>query len=140
MRYATLKDIVNQAKAQMTGGFGPYDADTYPVYPGPNDPSIPTGFILLTSYAGPGLNTDDLFDAQGWQIKVASEQHSYDDGEAIAFAIDRYLNRLYSGWYGGQWVADFQRVGGQPSVLMVDDADRTHFVCSYVVDVESMAG
>lgn len=137
MRYATLKDIVNQAKAAMSTPLAP---DVFPVHPGPRDPREPGAYILLTSYAGPGLNTDDLFDGQGWQIKVVGEQYDYDAAEAVAFEVDRYLRRLYSGWYGGQWVTHFQRVGGQPSVLLVDDADRTHFVCSYVVDVESMAG
>lgn len=133
MRYGAFKEIIETAK-QAFGIAG------FEVHPGPDDPRIPGSYILLTGYPGPGLNTDDLFDGEGWQVKVVGEQHAYESGEDVAITIDRYLRSLYSGYYGGQWVTNFQRSGGSPSPLLVDDADRTHFVCSYIADVDSMAG
>lgn len=133
MKFSTFKAIVDTFKTEQ--GF-----DQYEVYPGPNDPRIPGPYILLTGYEGPGLNTDDLFDAQAWQIKVVGDQYDYEGAENVAGLLDRYLRRLYSGQYGEQWVTSIYRSGGSPSPLLVDDANRTHFVCSFITDVDSMAG
>ena len=133
MRFSTLRSLIEQFKIEAS-------VDGFDIYPGPDDPRVPTSYILLTAYEGPGLNTDDLFDAQSWQIKVVGEQYNYESGESVSGLLDRYLRRLHSGWYGGQWVTSIYRSGGSPSPLLVDDANRTHFVCSFIVDVDSMAG
>lgn len=130
MRYATLKTLVEQFKAEQ-------GIEGFPVFPGPNDPPMPEPYILLTRYDGAGLSVDDLFDAVGWQVKVVGEQYDYEVAEDLAVRLDNYLRRLHSGRYSGQWVASVARAGGGPSALMVDDADRTHFVCSYFTDTSA---
>lgn len=127
MRYATLKTLVNQFKTTN-------NVKGYPVYPGPDDPRIPGSFVLLTRYDGAGLSVDDLMDSVGWQVKVVGEQHQYESPEDFIVQLDGFLRRLPSARYSGQWVADVARAAGGPSVLMVDDANRTHFVCSYYTD------
>lgn len=107
------------------------------IYPGPKLPDDPGRYVMLTRYGGSGLEVDGVFDGKGWQVRVVSKQNDYDSGEALSDWIDDFFTNLPSGKVGDLWVTGIQRVGGAPSPLMLDDADRTHFVCSYIASVES---
>lgn len=141
MRYRNFKALLRE----FLDGYPEYavsdnNPNPVPIYPGPDDPRIPTWYVLLTPYGGTGPNTEELFDGAGWQVKVVSEQGDYDSGEDLALLIDQYLRFLPSGTYHDEYVTSFQRSGGRPAALSVDDGDRTHFVCSYIIDVQSAAG
>lgn len=104
---------------------------------GPELPDVPGHGVLLTRYGGPGLETGEgILDARSWQVRCVGRQNSPDYAEGMADAIDIVFLSHYSRSVGGVWVSSIQRVGGAPAALMVDDADRTHFVCSYIVSVE----
>jgi hypothetical protein len=107
------------------------------IYPGPNLPDDPGRFIMLTRYGGRDFDVDGLIDNPSWQVRVASKQNDYDSGEVLADWIDAKFSSFHSQKVGDLWVVEIQRVGGAPSALMLDDADRTHFVCSYTASVES---
>lgn len=128
MLYATLKTFV----ADRLG----YDIEFYP------GPDLPTNtanrYILLTRTGGPGLETEGLIDVTGWQVRVAGSQNDYDDAERVAYDVDAiFLNSGYSQAVDGVWMVDAYRTGSPPTQLLVDDADRHHFVASYLVSVQS---
>lgn len=102
--------------------------------PGPSLPDIPGRFIMLTRYGGPGEHFEGVLDQIAWQVRVAGLQNDYDDAESIADAIDVAFLSIHSQYIDGNWVSGVQRVGGAPNPLLKDDAERTHFVCSYIID------
>lgn len=108
-------------------------------YPGPNMPDETANrFVVLTRTGGPGLTTEDLIDVHGWQFRCVGEQNSYDDAEELAFALDAIvLNHGHSQAVDGLWMVEFHRPGSPPTQLLVDNADRTHFVASYLASVQS---
>lgn len=106
------------------------------IHPGPDLPDIPDEFVVWTRYGGPGLELDGAMDARSWQLRAVGKQMDYDSAEEIADALDVALLSHHSSEVGGLWVSDIRRVGGAPNALMVDSAERTHFVCSYIVSVE----
>lgn len=131
MRYATFKEFAQAGLAGTPQEGAPFE-------PGPDLPNIPGRFVVLTRFGGPGLNTEDLFDGVGYQVRAVGEQVNYQDAEDLALAIDLwFLRKGFSQRVGGKWMTSIQRLGSPPTPLLVDDAERHHFVCSYVVDIES---
>lgn len=106
------------------------------IHPGPDLPNIAAPFVVWTPYGGPGEIIDGTADDRSWQARCVGRSHDYESAEDIATVIDIAVLSFFSSEVGGLWVSDFRRVGGAPSALLVDDADRTHFVCSYVASVE----
>lgn len=109
------------------------------VAPGPEMPDTATRFVVLTKTSGPGFETEMLIDREGWQVRAVGDQNDYDDGESLATAIDVLLVGLSGGGIvvGGKKVISIYRTAGPPTPLLRDDAERHHFVCSYIVSVES---
>lgn len=132
MRYSAIRDFIRDSVAA--------EYPTLVFHPGPVMPDIPERYVVLTPLPGAGLNTEGIFDASGWQVRSVGLQASYDDAEALASAIDAVLAFQPSQMVGDKWVTSITRIGGQPYVLMVDNANRTHFVASYLFDAESEVG
>lgn len=105
-------------------------------YPGPDLPDDPGKFVLWTRYGGPGEELEGVLDGVAWQARVVGDQNDYNSAENAADALDVALLSLFSQHIAGIWVSTVRRVGGAPNSLMVDDADRTHMVCSYIVSTE----
>lgn len=110
--------------------------EKFQIYPGPELPDIPEPFVVCTRYGGPGMDADGAIDQISWQFRSVGPQANYDAAEAAADAIDIAMISHFSAYVGGVWVSEIQRVGGPPTSLMTDEADRTHFVGSYTVSVE----
>lgn len=109
-------------------------------HPGPDDLQAPAGrFVLLTRIGGPGFSMEYLFDQVGYQVTSVGEQEDFEDAEGLALALDQVLVMARSQNYADLRLLQITRQGGAPSPLIVDDADRTRFVCSYIVEVESYA-
>lgn len=109
------------------------------IKPGPINPdSTPGRLIIVQSYGGPGEDLEGVLDQVSWQVRVIGRQNDYTDAEDVALQIDKSFLEWHSGYMfdGGPWLAGIQRVGGAPSPLLLDDADRTHFGCSYIFSVE----
>lgn len=132
-RYATLKGHVRGILD--TDDSGDFDPSKWSIYPGPELPDIPTPYVLLTPYGGPGEDAEGALDQRAWQIRVCGHQMSWEDAEAVANAIDMAFLRFYTQNVGNERVTSIQRTGGSPAPLNVDDADRVHFVCSYIFGV-----
>lgn len=110
--------------------------DDVMIYPGPELPDIPNRYVVWSRYGGPGMELDGAMDAKSWQMRVVGKQDDYESAEEVADAIDIAMLSHVSSHVGGVWVSNVQRAGGAPAVQLVDDSDRTHFVCSYIVSVE----
>ena len=110
------------------------------IYLGPDLRDYGGTYVLLTPYGGPGLDLEGVIDQRGWQVRCVGSQMDDNDestAEGIADAIDIAFISQHSQSIQGSWVVGVQRVGGAPASLNTnDDANRTHFVCSYTVSVE----
>lgn len=115
------------------------------IFPGPILPENPNYCVVLTRYGGAGLDADGALDVIAWQVRSIGKQNNYDSAEEIADTIDDgFLNHFSSYVFPNPedlnekiWVPSITRVGGAPNPLLVDDADRTHFVCSYNASTQS---
>lgn len=105
-------------------------------YPGPSLTDDSGSHVIWTRYGGPGEDADGALDDISWQARCIGLQGDYDSAESLADTLDLALLSLFSQRIGGIWVTRVQRVGGAPSALMIDDADRTHMICSYVIGTE----
>lgn len=112
---------------------------TVPVEIGPDLPEYPGEFLLITPTGGPGLQTDGYTDVHSFQVRAVGDQNDYDSAERLAVLAD--LNLLRLGMNSQEafdtWVVSISRSGGSPTVLMRDEAERHHFVASYLVEVDS---
>lgn len=96
--------------------------------------------ILLTRGPGPGLTLEGTFDRVIWQADVAGDQLDYQSAEDLALALDRILLLLDHSQNIGMdnaRILCFNRAGSGPVVARIDDGDRWHLTCSYLVTVES---
>lgn len=131
MRYESLKNFILVGLEST-----PYEGVA--VIPGPDERvAPPTRFLMLSGIGGPGLNTENLFDARSYQVLAAGEQGSFDDAEGLAYAVDAVFIDFYTRQVDGLWVTSIIRQGGPPTPLNVDDADRTRFTCNYIIDARS---
>lgn len=106
------------------------------IEPGPDDPNTATHFVKITRGPGLGLTAELAFDQYVYDVEVAGRQGDYDSAEDLAHKVDRFFLRFESQSVDGIRVLPGGR-GGGPSVLLIDDAKRWHFVCSYTLHVES---
>lgn len=104
--------------------------------PGPELPDTPDDSVIWTRYGGPGEDADGALDEISWQARCIGKQNDYNSAESLADAIDLNMISHFSSKVGDLWVSQIRRAGGAPASLLTDNAERTHFVCSYVVSVE----
>lgn len=109
--------------------------------PGPNRDALdlsPASLVLLTIGPGAGLSSEGVFDRPSVQVRAIGEQNDYDSAEKLAFDCDTGLLLIdHSQSVGGRWFTSFNRFGGNPALLLKDDADRYHFTCSYIYETEA---
>lgn len=107
-----------------------------PVTFGPElDEGFPGSYVVITGTPST-FTTERLFERVEFQIRAIGEQLDYGSAEALAATVDRLMDAR-SIRVGGLYVVEVERSAGGPSPLMVDDADRHHFVCNYYMEVES---
>lgn len=94
--------------------------------------------VVLTPVSGPGRQTDGLTEVVGWQARSVGEQRDYNSAEDLAWRIDDLFNAMNgTTTVENVRVISGYRLGSPPTLLMVDDAERHHFVCSYLLSVYS---
>lgn len=106
------------------------------ITPGPEVEDVPDECLVWTPFPGAGLDADGALDIRSWQFRAIGKQNDYESAEDIANVIDIAFLSHHSSRVSGVWVASISRVGGAPTPLLVDNGDRTHFVCSYLISVE----
>lgn len=132
----------SDVKGFLEAGLTSLDYDALPYFsPGPGtDPNIqaeaPDTMVVLTVGSGPGLDSEQIFDQAGIQVRAIGPQQDYDGGEQLAQDIDRLLVAIdHSQNVNNKWTLSVLRTGGPPSMLLKDDGDRYHFTCNYVWEV-----
>jgi len=137
MRYAILRDFL---MAFLAGR----EWDPMPTFvPGPGTDAnaldvTPDRLVMLTFGSGAGLSVEQVFDRPIVQVRAAGNQSDYDDGERLAYDLDRGMLSVDSSRdIGGVWVTGITRVGGNPQLLLIDDADRANFTCTYAMESET---
>lgn len=113
------------------------------ILPGPSGDLVvqklsPQRIIFATVGGGAGLTLEQLFDRPFITIRTVGRQGSYDDAEALAWAVDTALLQFVSnGVIGSAPITYLTRTGGAPTLLLKDSADRYHFTCSYIAETPS---
>jgi hypothetical protein len=129
----TIQAVIDRVKSVLPA---PYD--DYLLQPGINLPAVPIPFSMFSRLEGSGLEVEGVLDGIGVRVETVGQQHDYTSGEAFALAIDRaMLSPLVDYKIGSVHVANVDRFGGGPYEFEYDDANRYHFVCSYILAVQS---
>jgi hypothetical protein len=111
-------------------------------YPGPaadidaNDIS-PEMLVIISLWPGAGLDSEQVFDRAGVQLRTIGPQMDYSRGEQLAQDCDRAMLSLQISQYvNNKWTLSIQRAGGSPTLIQKDNGDRYHFYCNYIWEVE----
>lgn len=109
-----------------------------------DDDRYPDRHVDITPVQGPGMVIEWAYEVAAFQIRAVGDQFrgdpeaAQDDAEDLAFEVDQAL--LGGTWprqIGGLKVQWIKRAGGGPSLLEMDDADRAHMVCTYLIEIQS---
>jgi hypothetical protein len=97
----------------------------------------PDRLVVISITPGGGMAIENLIDRVPVQVRSIGAQMDHADAEQLAQDIDNIMNSLtVSRFIDGLWVVTIYRVGGGPSLLEKDSADRYNFTCSYIWEVK----
>lgn len=100
-------------------------------------------YILVTPLPGGPMTLEERAEQPSFQIRSIGEQSSGDNNDGLdtaevnAFRVDRFILTAFRPVIGGVPAIRLFRAGGSPAPLEMDDADRTHVVCTYGVEIAS---
>lgn len=109
--------------------------------PGPGSDQVvidqnPDEMCIISLTGGPGLDSEQVFDRAGLQIRTVGPQADYEGAETLAFNIDKALVSIdTSQAINGKHTLSIMRAGSGPSLLLIDDGGRYHFTCNYIWEV-----
>jgi len=134
IRYSHLRNYLQSYLTSL--GYDPLP--TFNPGPGEDANAVdvsPGRLVLLSKLPGAGLSVEYAFDRPAFQVRVAGKQGDYDDGEKLAEDCDTGLLKVdHSQYLEDVWVTSIVRAGGNPALLLIDDADRYHFTCTYIAE------
>ena len=117
-----------------TAGLNPQVA----VYEGPDLPADPGACIVVSWLPGPGYSLEQMLDTPAFQVRAIGPQDNPDDARILAAMLDQTLTRhRWPEVLAGTYVVEVRRAGGNPVLDRKDNAGRTHYVCTYLADVEA---
>ena len=145
MRFADVKSWAEGYLAALRDPDGQlvYTPYTPMVLPGPASDAIvqkssPNELVFLTLGGGAGMTTEGLFDQPFLSVRAIGRQNDFTGAENLAYFLDAGLLAFDSnGIIGNAPVLRVARSGGAPALLMMDDASRYHFTCSYIVETQT---
>lgn len=108
----------------------------YPLYPGPEILPEPDRAVFLTSTGGPGYVTEEGgADAWSFQARLRGSADDPLGAQAAAQLLDwTILGGPHPVHVDGISVLNVQRLGGPPSALPLDPADRRfEYVANYIL-------
>jgi hypothetical protein len=112
--------------------------DAVAVYEGPELPADPNTCLVVTWTTGPGFQLEQALDTPAFQVRVMGPQGNPDQARILAENVDRSFTRhVWPAMLGELYVVEIRRAGGTPAVDRLDNADRTHYVCTYLADIEA---
>lgn len=108
------------------------------VYEGPDLPNDPGACIVVSWLPGPGFSLEQMLDTVSFQARVIGPQGNPDDARILAGMVDKAItSHQWPDVLGGTYVVEIRRAGGKPALDRLDTANRTHYVCTYLADVEA---
>lgn len=116
-------------------GLGPAVA----VLDGPDIPNDAGTMLVVTWLPGAGISLEGVLVSPGFQIRTVGPQGNPAAARELAERVDAELV-LRDNWpslVGDRYVVVVGRAGGEPAVDRLDQAGRTHYVCTYIADVEA---
>jgi hypothetical protein len=97
----------------------------------------PDTMVIITLTPGAGLDSEQVFDRAGIQIRTVGPQEDYDTAESLAQVVDRALIAIdHSQNLNNKRVLSVTRAGGAPALMPIDNGDRYHFTCNYIWEVQ----
>lgn len=113
--------------------------DAVAVITGPAIPTDPGAVIVVSWLPGAGFSLENMLDTPGFQLRTIGPQGNPEAARELAERIDTELvgRDLWPGFVGGRYVVEVRRAGGKPSHDRTDTANRAHYVCTYLADVEA---
>jgi len=109
------------------------------VYEGPDLPNDPGACIVVSWMPGPGYSLEQMLDTPAFQVRTLGPQNAPDQARILASMLDVTLTQR-TRWpkvLGDTYVVEIRRAGGKPALDRTDSAGRTHYVCTYLADVEA---
>lgn len=97
----------------------------------------PNMMIFAELSNGQGLTSEGIFDRPYINIRTIGKQLSYSTAEKLAWDVDKIMYVDGNATVGTVRVLYVARVGGGPQLVDYDSADRYHFQCTYVAEVQS---
>lgn len=101
----------------------------------------PNATVFVTVGDGTGLTTEDTFDQPFIRIRAIGEQNDAEGSEQLALDLDVGLLRVSNAGFpqllGNATVLYVSRLGGRPSLLEKDKANRYHWVGTYITEAPS---
>jgi len=96
----------------------------------------PEALVIITLWPGGGLDSEEVFDRAGVQLRTVGPQMDYTGSEQLAQDCDRAMLSIdQSQHINGKWTLSIVRSGGAPALVQKDDGDRYHFYCNYIWEV-----
>lgn len=113
--------------------------DAVAVIDGPDIPSDPGALIVCTWLPGAGGSLEGMLSTPGFQLRVIGPQGNRKAARELAERVDTelVLRDRWPAFIGGRYVVTVRRAGGEPAHDRQDKADRAHYVCTYLADVEA---
>lgn len=110
------------------------------VVEGPEIPSDPGSLVVVSWLPGAGFSLEQMLDTPGFQLRVIGPQGNAPAARELAERIDVELvgRDRWPGFIGGRYVVIVRRSGGRPAHDRTDAANRAHYVCTYLADVEAL--
>lgn len=101
-------------------------------------PDQPDSAVVIDPRGGASPTFEGIFDRPAIFIQCRGEQADPGSAETLAAQVDAILlapppNRVL---VGGLYVTNVQRLGGPPSLLGRDDAQRSILAATYIFEVE----
>lgn len=97
----------------------------------------PDQVVFLNVGPGPGLSYDGEFERTSLQVRCRGKQNDPDSAGDLAAQVDKILMGLQPPiTIGGRHVTYVDYLGGPPAFLALDEARRTMFYATYVVEIE----
>lgn len=111
------------------------------VYEGPDLPADPGPCVVVTWTPGPGFSMEQMLDTVAFQVRAIGPQENAEEARVLATMLDRAFTwHMWPGIIGERYVVEVRRAGGKPTLDRLDSAGRTHYVCTYLADVEADSG
>lgn len=114
--------------------------DKVAVIDGPDIPPDPGAVVVVTWLTGAGLDAEGMLTQPGFQLRIIGPQGNRDAARELAERIDTLLVLSFGAWpafVGGRYVVGVRRAGGEPAQDRKDNANRAHYVCTYIATVEA---